>query len=92
MNNSNIKTAVFWVVIICAVVLVYMAVKTGRGAPPRNLTVSDFVTYIQDGKVIRYLKDKTQQKCRTCTFSASGKEYKLLKATTDEDIKKILCK
>jgi cell division protease FtsH len=49
--SANVKTAVFWVVIICAVVLVYMAVKTGRGAPPRNLTVSDFVTYIQDGKV-----------------------------------------
>ena len=49
--SSNVKTAVFWVVIICAVVLVYMAVKTGRGAPPRNLTVSDFVTYIQEGKV-----------------------------------------
>ncbi len=49
--SSNVKTAVFWVVIVCAVVLVYMAVKTGRGAPPRNLTVSDFVTYIQDGKV-----------------------------------------
>jgi cell division protease FtsH len=49
--SSNVKTAVFWVVIICAIVLVYMAVKTGRGAPPRNLTVSDFVTYIQEGKV-----------------------------------------
>lgn len=53
---------------------------------------NEYRSYIQDGKVIRYLKDKTQQKCRTCTFSASGKEYKLLKATTDEDIKKILCK
>ena len=32
--SSNVKTAVFWVVIICAVVLVYMAVKTGRGPTP----------------------------------------------------------
>ena len=49
--SSNVKTAVFWVVIICAVVLVYMAVKTGRGAPPKNLSVSEFVALIQDGKI-----------------------------------------
>jgi len=49
--SSNVKTAVFWVVIICAVVLVYMAVKTGRGSTPTNLSVSEFVTYVQDGKV-----------------------------------------
>jgi cell division protease FtsH len=49
--SSNVKTAVFWVVIICAVVLVYMAVKTGRGPTPANLKVSDFVAYVQDGKI-----------------------------------------
>src|ERR1700742_1690915 len=49
--SSNVKTAVFWVVIICAIVLVYMAVKSSRGAPPRNLTASDFVNDIQDGKI-----------------------------------------
>src|SRR6266516_2943203 len=48
--SSNVKTAVFWVVIICAVVLVYMAVKTGRGPTPTNLSVYEFVTYVQDGK------------------------------------------
>jgi cell division protease FtsH len=50
--SSNVKTAVFWVVIVCAVALVYMAVKTGRGPTPTNLKVSDFVTYVQDGKII----------------------------------------
>jgi len=49
--SANVKTAVFWVVIVCAVVLVYMAVKTGRGPTPQNLVVSDFVTAVQDGKV-----------------------------------------
>jgi cell division protease FtsH len=49
--SSNVKTAVFWVVIICAVVLVYMAVKTGRGPTPANLKVSEFVSYVQDGKI-----------------------------------------
>src|SRR3954452_14329232 len=49
--SSNVKTAVFWVVIICAVVLVYMAVKTGRGPTPQELSVSDFVAQVQDGKI-----------------------------------------
>ncbi|HMF75693.1 MAG TPA: ATP-dependent zinc metalloprotease FtsH [Bryobacteraceae bacterium] len=49
--SSNVKTAVFWVVIVCAVALVYMAVKTGRGPTPTNLKVSDFVAYVQDGKI-----------------------------------------
>src|SRR3954451_23220094 len=49
--SSNVKTAVFWVVIVCAVVLVYMAVKTGRANPPQELSVSDFVTAVQEGKV-----------------------------------------
>ena len=49
--NSNVKTAVFWIVILCAVVLVWMAVRTGRGPPPKNLAVSEFVNLVQDGKV-----------------------------------------
>lgn len=49
--NSNVKTAVFWIVILCAVVLVWMAVRTGRGNPPKNLAVSEFVSNVQDGKV-----------------------------------------
>ena len=49
--SANVKTAVFWVVIICAVVLVYMAVKTGRGPAPQNLSASDFVSQVQDGKI-----------------------------------------
>jgi cell division protease FtsH len=49
--SSNVKTAVFWVVIISAVLLVYMAVKTGRGTPPKSLNAGEFIQLIQDGKV-----------------------------------------
>jgi cell division protease FtsH len=49
--NSNVKTAVFWIVILCAVVLVWMAVRTGRGTPPKNLAVSEFVSLVQSDKV-----------------------------------------
>jgi cell division protease FtsH len=49
--NSNVKTAVFWIVILCAVVLVWMAVRTGRGPAPKSLAVSEFMSLVQDGKV-----------------------------------------
>ena len=49
--SSNVKTAVFWVVIILAVLLVYAAVKTGRGTPPKSMTMSEFVQLIQADKV-----------------------------------------
>ena len=49
--SSNVKTAVFWVVIVCAVVLVYMAVKTGKGPTPTNLKAGDFIALIQAGKI-----------------------------------------
>jgi cell division protease FtsH len=49
--NSNVKTAVFWIVILCAVVLVWMAVRTGRGPTPKNLAVSEFVNLVQQDKV-----------------------------------------
>jgi len=49
--SSNVKTAVFWVVIIAAVLLVYIAIKGGRGTPPKSLNAGEFVQAIQDGKV-----------------------------------------
>src|SRR5947209_2836658 len=49
--SSNVKTAVFWVVIITAIAVVYMAIKSSRGPTPRNLAASEFVNYIQDGKI-----------------------------------------
>jgi cell division protease FtsH len=50
--SSNVKTAVFWVVIICAVVLVYMAVKTTRGSNgPESLSAYQFVQAVEAGKI-----------------------------------------
>ena len=50
--STNVKTAVFWVVIICAVVLVYMAVKTTHGAnSPESLSAYQFVQAVEDNKI-----------------------------------------
>ncbi len=49
--SSNVKTAVFWVVIIAAVLLVYIAIKGGRGTPPTPMNAGEFVKSITDGKI-----------------------------------------
>jgi cell division protease FtsH len=50
--STNVKTAVFWVVIICAVVLVYMAVKTTHGGnSPEQLSAYAFVQAVESGKI-----------------------------------------
>ena len=49
--NSNIKTAVFWVVLICVAVLLWTVVRTGRAQPEKELDFTEFVGNIEAGKV-----------------------------------------
>ncbi|MBM3748540.1 MAG: ATP-dependent zinc metalloprotease FtsH [Acidobacteria bacterium] len=49
--NSNVKTAVFWVVLICVVVLLWTVVRSGRTRPERQLTFTEFMTEVEAGKV-----------------------------------------
>ncbi len=49
--NSNVKTAVFWVVLICVAVLLWTVVRTGNTRAERRLTFTQFVNDVQDGKV-----------------------------------------
>ncbi len=49
--NSNIKTAVFWVILICVAVLLWAVVKGGRGRVEQPLTFSQFVDVVKEGKV-----------------------------------------
>jgi cell division protease FtsH len=49
--NSNVKTAIFWVVLICVVVLLWTVVRTGKGKPDRQLTFTDFMDNVDQGKV-----------------------------------------
>jgi len=51
--NSNVKTAVFWVILICVVVLLWTVVRTGRGRPERQLTFTEFMSEVEAGKVRR---------------------------------------
>src|SRR5579871_3796521 len=51
MNNSNIKTAVFWVVIIMVVVLLWTVVKTTKSRPDAQPSYSQLMNDIQAGKI-----------------------------------------
>jgi len=49
--NSNLKTAIFWVVLILLVVVFVTVVRTGQRGPDRNLTFTQFVHDVTDHKV-----------------------------------------
>ena len=51
----------------------------------------EYRAYIKDDKTFRYLKDKDATDCKTCTFSQSSKQYELLRAKNEQEIKAILC-
>ncbi|MBI3680477.1 MAG: ATP-dependent metallopeptidase FtsH/Yme1/Tma family protein [Acidobacteria bacterium] len=49
--NSNVKTAIFWVVLICVAVLLWTVVRHGKGRPEHQLTFSQFLYQVENGKV-----------------------------------------
>ncbi len=49
--NSNLKTAIFWVVLILLVVVFVTVVRTGQRGPDRNLTFTQFVHDVRDHKI-----------------------------------------
>jgi cell division protease FtsH len=49
--NSNVKTAIFWVVLIMVVVLLWTVVKTGQRQNDHALNFTEFVNDVKAGKV-----------------------------------------
>jgi len=49
--NSNIKTAIFWVVLICLGVLLWTIVRTGKHPTEEQIAFSDFMDQVQDKKI-----------------------------------------
>ena len=49
--NSNIKTAIFWVVLICVAVLLWTVVRTGKSKPQQAINFSQFLEDVDNGKV-----------------------------------------
>src|ERR1022692_3482691 len=49
--NSNIKTAIFWVVLICLIVLLWTIVHQGKHATEEQIAFTDFIDQVKDKKV-----------------------------------------
>ena len=49
--NPTVKTAVFWVVMLCTAVLLWRVVQTGGTAGEKNLTFTEFYKEVQSGNV-----------------------------------------
>jgi cell division protease FtsH len=49
--NSNLKTLILWVVLICVAVLLFTVVRTGQGPKEEQITFTQLVDKIQEGQV-----------------------------------------
>lgn len=49
--NSNVKTAVLWIVLVCVAVLLYVVVKSGRGPTEVQYSFTEFMNQVDQGKV-----------------------------------------
>jgi cell division protease FtsH len=49
--NSNIKTLIFWLVLICIAVLLFAIVRTGQSQKPDELSFTDFLEKVQNGLI-----------------------------------------
>jgi len=49
--NSNLKTAIFWVVIVCMAGLLWTVLNTGKKRPDQNLTFTQFMEQVEASKV-----------------------------------------
>jgi len=49
--NSNVKTIIFWAVLICVAVLLWAVVKSGHQKPDKPLNFSEFLTEVEAGNI-----------------------------------------
>lgn len=49
--NSNVKTAIFWLVLICVVVLLWVVVKAGGGKREEPLSMTKFINEVKANRI-----------------------------------------
>ena len=49
--NSNVKTVIFWVVLVCLAILLWAVVRQGHNKPDRALNFSEFLAAVDAGDV-----------------------------------------
>lgn len=56
------------------------------------IETNEYRSYVQNDKVIRYIRNKDITQCRTCGFNVRSRQYKVLKATNENEVKAALCR
>jgi len=49
--NSNVKTAIFWVVLACLAVLLFTVLRTNSGRQTQEITFTQFLDFVSQGRV-----------------------------------------
>ncbi|HKD06277.1 MAG TPA: ATP-dependent zinc metalloprotease FtsH [Bryobacteraceae bacterium] len=49
--NSNVKTIIFWLVLVCIAVLLWAVVRNNHNKPDRALNFSEFLTEVESGNI-----------------------------------------
>ena len=84
--NSNVKTAVLWIVLICVAVLLWVVVRTGKTGGEQQLTFTDFMQYVDQGRV----KDVTLSGSEAKGTLTDGKHFRAVIVPQYQDVYKTL--
>jgi len=60
--NSNVKTIIFWVVVVCMAVLLWAVVNRGHGKPDKALNFTEFLNEVDAGNIKNATIDANQVK------------------------------
>ncbi|MBI5085613.1 MAG: ATP-dependent metallopeptidase FtsH/Yme1/Tma family protein [Acidobacteria bacterium] len=85
--NSNVKTAIFWVVLVCVAILLWTVVKTNGARTVQDLSFTDFLKQVEAGHVKEVSISGTEvrgqmedkQELRTTIPATYDKVYDLLR-------------
>jgi len=87
--SSNLNKVIFWMVIVCLVIILYTVVKPGKGKAEQAFTFSQFLTAVEAGKVKSVqitgnevkgqLSDEADSSMRTLIPSNYPDVYKMLR-------------
>ena len=73
--NSNVKTAIFWVVIICVAVLLWVVLTKGGRQQPDNITFSSMMQEVEASRVDEVTINSVTGEVAG-KYKGSGKEFR----------------
>ena len=74
--NSNVKTLIFWVVLICVAVLLFAVVRQGQGIKEDSISFTQFLEKVRGGEERPGFFEVEARDGDVIVFSASTKEEK----------------